>query len=68
MRYVRAIVVCLLLLAAATGVLALQKESVEAGNPADKGAQTTEKSGKLLAPLIKPLPSFDEMVPGKKAA
>jgi len=29
---------------------------------------TTEQSGKLLAPLIKPLPSFDEMVLGKKAA
>jgi len=29
---------------------------------------TTEESGRLLAPLIKPLPSFDEMVSGKKAA
>ena len=28
---------------------------------------TTEESGKLLAPLIKPLPLFDEMVLGKKA-
>jgi hypothetical protein len=35
-------------------------------NPAD--VLTTEDSAKLLAPLIKPLPSFDEMVPGKKAA
>jgi hypothetical protein len=29
---------------------------------------TTEQSGKLLAPFIKPLPSYDEMVLGKKAA
>jgi hypothetical protein len=29
---------------------------------------TTEDSGKLLAPFIKPLPSYDEMVRGKKAA
>jgi hypothetical protein len=29
---------------------------------------TTEESGKLLAPFIKPLPSFDDMVLGKKAA
>ena len=29
---------------------------------------TSEESGKLLAPYIKPLPSFDEMVLGKKAA
>lgn len=28
---------------------------------------TTEQAAKLLAPLIKPLPSFDEMVLGKKA-
>ena len=28
---------------------------------------TTEESGKLLAPFIKPLPSFDEMVLGKKS-
>jgi hypothetical protein len=27
---------------------------------------TTEQSGKLLAPLIKPLPNFDEMVLGKQ--
>jgi hypothetical protein len=27
---------------------------------------TTQESGKLLAPLIKPLPSFDEMVLGQK--
>ena len=27
---------------------------------------TTEQAGKLLAPFIKPLPSFDEMVLGKK--
>jgi hypothetical protein len=27
---------------------------------------TTEESGKLLAPLIKPLPSYDEMVLGKE--
>jgi hypothetical protein len=33
--------------------------------PAD--VLTTEESGKLLAPLIKPLPSFDEMVLGKKS-
>jgi hypothetical protein len=35
-------------------------------DPAD--VLTTEASGKLLAPLIKPLPSFDEMVLGKKSA
>jgi len=35
-------------------------------DPAD--VLTTEQSGKLLAPLIKPLPSFDEMVLGKKSA
>jgi hypothetical protein len=35
-------------------------------DPAD--VLTTEESGKLLAPLIKPLPSFDEVVLGKKAA
>lgn len=29
---------------------------------------TTEQSGKLLAPLIKPLPSYDEMVLGRKPA
>src|SRR5215469_996192 len=29
---------------------------------------TTEESGKLLAPLIKPLPSFDEVVLGNKSA
>jgi hypothetical protein len=29
---------------------------------------TTEESAKLLAPLIKPLPSFDEVVLGKRAA
>jgi hypothetical protein len=29
---------------------------------------TTEESGRLLAPFIKPLPSFDEMVLGKKPA
>lgn len=34
-------------------------------DPAD--VLTTEESGKLLSPLIKPLPSFDEMVLGKKA-
>jgi hypothetical protein len=34
--------------------------------PAD--VLTTEESAKLLAPLIKPLPSFDEMVLGKKAS
>jgi hypothetical protein len=35
-------------------------------DPAD--VLTTEQSAKLLAPLIKPLPSFDEVVLGKKAA
>jgi hypothetical protein len=35
-------------------------------DPAD--VLTIEASGKLLAPLIKPLPSFDEMVLGKKSA
>jgi hypothetical protein len=35
-------------------------------DPAD--VLTTEASGKLLAPLIKPLPTFDEMVLGKKSA
>ena len=29
---------------------------------------TTEQSAKLLAPLIQPLPSFDEMVLGKRVA
>jgi hypothetical protein len=29
---------------------------------------TSEEPGKLLAPLINPLPSFEEMVLGKKAA
>jgi hypothetical protein len=33
-------------------------------NPGD--VLTTEQSGKLLAPFIKPLPSFDEAVLGKK--
>ena len=28
---------------------------------------TTEESGKLLAPFIKPLPSYDEMVLGKRS-
>lgn len=49
MRYVRGIVVCVMLLAGATSVLAQQKESAEAEKPAEKGAQTTEKSGKLPA-------------------
>lgn len=35
-------------------------------DPAD--VLTTTESAKLLAPLIKPLPSFDEMVLGKKAS
>ena len=35
-------------------------------DPAD--VLTTEESGKLLAPLIKPLPSFDEVVLGKGKA
>jgi hypothetical protein len=35
-------------------------------DPAD--VLTTEESGKLLAPLIKPLPSFDEVVLGKTQA
>ena len=34
-------------------------------DPAD--VLTSEQSGKLLAPFIKPLPSYDEMVRGKKA-
>jgi len=34
-------------------------------DPAD--VLTTEESAKLLAPFIKPLPSFDDMVLGKKA-
>jgi len=33
-------------------------------DPAD--VLTTEESGKLLAPLIKPLPSFDETVPRRR--
>jgi hypothetical protein len=33
-------------------------------NPED--VLTTKQSGKLLAPLIKPLPSFDEVVLGKR--
>jgi hypothetical protein len=35
-------------------------------DPAD--VLTTEESAKLLAPLIKPLPSFDEVVLGKRVA
>jgi hypothetical protein len=35
-------------------------------DPAD--VLTTEESGKLLAPLIKPLPSFDEVVLGRSQA
>jgi hypothetical protein len=35
-------------------------------DPAD--VLTTEESAKLLNPLIKPLPSFDEMVLGKSHA
>jgi len=35
-------------------------------DPAD--VLTTEESGKLLAPFITPLPSFDEMVLGKRVA
>jgi hypothetical protein len=34
-------------------------------DPAD--VLTTEESGKLLALLIKPLPSYDEIVLGRKA-
>src|ERR1035441_1461843 len=47
MRYVRAAAIFLMLLVCAFSVAAQQKESAEAGKSAEKGAQTTEKSGKL---------------------
>jgi hypothetical protein len=45
-----------------------EPEKAELFKLAHEDVLTTEESGKLLAPLIKPLPSFDEMVLGKRAA
>jgi len=47
MRYVRGIVVCVMLRAGAARVAAQQKESAEPASPGEKGVQTTEKSGRL---------------------
>src|ERR1035437_7524871 len=49
MRYVRAIAVLLMLLVCTIGLAAQQKETPEAGKSAEKGAPTTEKSGRLPA-------------------
>jgi hypothetical protein len=43
-----------------------EKAEITKLDPAD--VLTTQESSRLLAPLIKPLPSFDEMVLGKAAA
>jgi len=43
-------------------------ERAELFKLAPEDVLTTEQSAKLLAPLIKPLPSYAEMVLGKKAA
>ena len=42
------------------------KAEISKLGPAD--VLTTEQAGKLLAPFIKPLPSYDEMVLGKKVS
>jgi hypothetical protein len=44
-----------------------EPEKAELFKLAPEDVLTTEESGKLLAPFIKPLPSYDEMVLGKKA-
>ena len=43
-------------------------EKAELFKLAPEDVLTTEQSGKLLAPFIKPLPSYDEAVLGKKSA
>ena len=43
-------------------------ESAELFKLAPEDVLTTEQSAKLLAPLIKPLPSYEEMVLGRKPA
>jgi len=45
-----------------------EPEKAELFKLAAEDVLTTEESGKLLAPLIKPLPSYDEVVLGKKSA
>ena len=60
MRYVRAAAIFLMLLVCAFSVAAQQKESAEAGKPAEKGAQTTEKSGKLPADAEKAAAAKEE--------
>lgn len=45
-----------------------EPEKAELFKLAPEDVLTTEESGKLLAPLIKPLPSYDEVVLGKKSA
>jgi hypothetical protein len=45
-----------------------EPENAELFKLAPEDVLTTEESGKLLAPFIKPLPSYDEVVLGKKAA
>jgi carboxypeptidase C (cathepsin A) len=49
MRWVRASVVCWMLLMAAVSLMAQQKESAETEKASDRGAQAVEKSGKLPA-------------------
>lgn len=44
-----------------------EPEKAELFKLAPEDVLTTEESGKLLAPLIKPLPSYDEAVLGKKS-
>ena len=41
-------------------VLAAQQKELQAGKPAEKGAQTAEKSGKLPADAEKPAPPKEE--------
>jgi hypothetical protein len=43
-------------------------EKAELFKLAPEDVLTTEESGKLLAPFIKPLPSYDDAVLGKKSA
>src|SRR5271157_4975288 len=60
MRYVRATAFCFMFVVCAIGLAAQQKESAEAGKSAEKGAQTTEKSGKLPADSEKPAAQKEE--------
>src|SRR5271165_3289989 len=60
MRYVRATAFCFMFVVCAIGLAAQQKESAEAGKSAEKGAQTTEKSGKLPADSEKPAAPKEE--------